>query len=350
LDAKMNPKKFLYRLGIQNRSYAEGDISSTFDNEVPPAGGDLKFDSMSPYYMNALFTSEALARETLGRNFKRLENSMRRLSNSSVFGSGPLDRVAELGGGTGVLGMWIAECGLSGDCEIYDHAANPLSIGKQWAEKLGLARVSFHQTSYAQIASALPTKNCDFVFAEHAIELTNYPNIWDESDHDIRERHAFFGRRYHELAAAISALLKPGCAALIGHGAATPWALELLCVALRSHNLVIDWSLTSNRDGLQLYVRDKGSLILNSAREEALALVCDIMAIRSLPPPEISSQQAIFADGNSCLELRFQAGDEKGEILVKQKAGLAFFIERGSGESAKLARERYQSRFSYEGQ
>jgi len=41
----MNPKKFLYRLGIQNRSYAEGDISSTFDNEVPPAGGDLKFDS-----------------------------------------------------------------------------------------------------------------------------------------------------------------------------------------------------------------------------------------------------------------------------------------------------------------
>jgi hypothetical protein len=60
----MNPKKFLYRLGIQNRSYAEGDISSTFDNEVPPAGGDLKFDSMSPYYMNALFTSEAFACET----------------------------------------------------------------------------------------------------------------------------------------------------------------------------------------------------------------------------------------------------------------------------------------------
>ncbi len=155
----------------------------------------------------------------------------------------------------------------------------------------------------------------------------------------MRECHAFFDRRYHELAAAISTLLKPGCVALIGHGIPAPWALELLCKALRSQNLVIDWSITSNRSGFQLYVGDRGTPLLNSPREEALALICDMMEVRRLPPPEISSQREIFADGNSYLELRFQVGDDQGEISVKQKAGLAFFLERGSEghEAARIA-------------
>jgi hypothetical protein len=347
----MNPRKFLYRLGIENRSHAEGHNCPALHNETLPPSEDLKFDSMAPSYMDALFKGEQLARETLGQNFKRLQNSMRRLRNAPVFGSGPLSRVAELGGGAGVLGMWIVGCGLARDCEIYDHAANPLAVGKQWAEKLGLATVSFHEISYAQIASTLQNKNCDFVFAEHAVQLNNYPNIWDESDHEIHECHAFFSRRYHELAAAISALLKPGCGAFIGYGVATPWALELLCEALRSHNLAIDWSLTTNRDGLQLYVHDKVSPILNSAREEAQALVCDMIEIRSLRPPEIPSQRAIFADGNSYLELRFHAGEVRGEILVKQKAGLVFFIEHGSEvhESAELGSARHIVRLVKQG-
>ena len=335
----MNPKKFLYRLGIKNRSHGQSEDSSALDNALPVSNGDLKFDAMSPSAIDALFTSEELARETLGGNFKRLENSMRRLSKSPVFRGGSLDQVSELGGGTGVLGMWLADCRLCRHCEIYDHAANPLSIGKEWAKKLDLSTVSFHQSSYADIASAQRARNCDFVFAEHAIELSNYPDIWDENDHDARECHAFFGRRYYELAAAVSALLKPGAVALIGHGIAAPWALELLCNALRSQDLVINWSLTNNGNGFQLYIREGGDLILNSAREEALALVCEMMDMRLLPQPEISSQEEIFGDGNLYLQLRFQAGDEKGEILVKQKAGLAFFLERGSDghESARLA-------------
>jgi hypothetical protein len=138
---------------------------------------------------------------------------------------------------------------------------------------------------------------------------------------------------------------------LIGHGLATPWALELLCQALCSHNLSIDWSLTTNRDGLQLYIQNKFNPILNSAREEALALVCDMTEIRSLPPSETASQYAIFADGDSYLELRFHVGEERGEILVKQKAGLVFSIQHGSEghESASLGSARHIVRLVKQG-
>ena len=329
----MSPKKFLNRLGIQNRAGVNhahhsdsGDCTSN------------SFDGMAPDPMNLLFKNETGAQETLGRNFKRLENSMRRLSNAPPFRNGPLGRVAELGGGAGIIGMWIASNNLCESCRIYDHALNPLKIGEKWAITLGLPNVSFQQATYDQIGHSSGTRDCDFVFAEHAIELNSYPDVWDGDDESVRQIHAFFLKRYGELASAISNLLKPGAIALIGHGIATPWALNLLCQALRAQELVINWQYTSNRDGLQIYVRQSGSPVLDSSTDEALALVCDALQERQVPVPEVSSQRSLFAAGTTYLELRFKVGEEKGEIVLKQRAGLAALFERGSSghEAAKI--------------
>jgi hypothetical protein len=147
----VSPKAFLHELGIKpNR---KGKYSARYQQiigQLPAKEANQGTDIMSVEEMNPLFIDEEIAVETLGGNFDRLANSMERLDVSPIFKKGRLERVCELGGGTGIIGMWLAKNGKCDFCEVVDHADNPLGIGRKWAERFSMQRrVSFKHESYA---------------------------------------------------------------------------------------------------------------------------------------------------------------------------------------------------------
>src|SRR5436190_1582550 len=122
----MGPKPFLHRLGIRR-------VENGPKVECPKAPLEGDVDVMAIELMDALFASEATALITIGSNFDRLANSMDRLAKSPAFAKGKLGRVAEVGGGTGLLGLWLTNNQLCESCEVFDRAKNPLALGAKWA-------------------------------------------------------------------------------------------------------------------------------------------------------------------------------------------------------------------------
>lgn len=278
--------------------------------------------------MDLLFADEQMAIETLGSNFDRLANSMERIANTPALKnqSQPV-RAVELGGGTGVITMYLLACGRCVFCEVIDRAAQPLAIGKRWAANLGLANISFRQASYADLqASGSP--DFDFAFAEHALDL----DLDSENRLNPLElpKTPVLPAAYSQLVEAMHRVLKPNGSGLIGSGTATPSALAALCAALRTNKLAIDWRLTSNRDGLQLYVRPNALIVIDSSEDEALAIVADVAEHRKVPPPEGRSLQKIFRTGTKYLEVRSECKDVKFICSIFQVAGLACLFQWNS--------------------
>jgi hypothetical protein len=286
-------------------------------------------DIMSAAQINPLFIDEELAIETLGSNFDRLANSMERVESSPVFKKRKVERVCDLGGGTGIIGMWLTKSGKCGFCDIVDHAESPLAIGKIWAERCSLQGIAFTHTSYAALAASAP-HDFDFVFVERGIDLGYVPKNSELADASSDESQGLFVTRYRELAGALSSLLRANGVALIGGGLPTPDSLSLLCTALREHGMIIDWKLTSNEDGLLLYVRPQGHVILDSPDDEALAILADTVPPRKVAPAEARSLETIFRQGKTYAEVCSEGEGVKYQCTLVQCAGLACVFQRSS--------------------
>jgi hypothetical protein len=288
------------------------------DGNVPDS------DIMNAALMDSSFADEEIARELLNDNFDRLANSMDRISKSRIFSKGKLQRIGELGGGTGIIGMWLTINNLCEQCEIFDHAQNPLSIGSKWATNLSLKNVAFHHISYAELA-VNGSQNCEFAFAEHGVDLGYIPKHLDWSQNSPAENDFQIFRRYKELAGALKKILLPTGIGLIGGGVPSPASLSLLCTALREQQLFIDWELSSNVSGFLLYVRPQGQIIINSPEDEALAILADAVPSRKIHPAEARSLEIMFRQGTKFAEIYSEADVQPLKFHVS-----AFFTNCGN--------------------
>jgi len=278
--------------------------------------------------MDLLFADEQMAMETLGSNFDRLANSIDRIANSTAFNHQAQQvRAVELGGGPGLISMYLLACRRYAFCEVIDRALQPLEIGKKWAAELGLANISFRQASYADL-HASGTSDFDFAFAEHALDL----GLDSENGLNPLElpRSPVVPAMYLQLVGAMHQILKPNGCGLIGAGTATPSALVALCAALRANQLAIDWRLTLNRDGLQLYVRPNGPILFDSTEDEGLAILADALSEHKMPPAEGRSLQRIFSSGTKYFEITSENEDTRFTCAIFQAAGLAYLFQWNS--------------------
>jgi hypothetical protein len=328
----VSPKAFLHELGIKpiRRGHFSAHSQKILDSAYPLQNAcDYDAGSMSVEAMNALFTDERIAAETLGSNFDRLANSMERVSKSVVFAKGKLHRVCDLGGGSGIVGMWLAKRQLCDHCEVFDHADKPLAIGRAWAARLGLKNVEFRHINYTEVAK-IGSSDFDFVFGEHALELAHMPRDFGVADEPGSESTEAPLGRYVEFAKAIRVLLRPGGVGLIGGGAPTPTSVASLCRALREQQLTIDWRLSSNTDGFLLYVRPDGQIVLASTNDEALAILADSVPPRKVPLPEARSLEVIFGVGTRLVDIRSEDEGVRYRCWIGQRAGLACVFQRSS--------------------
>ena len=165
----------LHRLGIKPSRKAQHSERSQEGPGEARAGADV----MAVEVIDPLFVDEKTATQTLSSNFDRLANSMDRIAKGPVFAKGKLNHVGELGGGCGILGMWLVTNRLCDVCEIIDHAKNPLAIGEKWATSLSLDGLKFCHKTYADLTGGASLQVLTFVFAEHAVSLSYLPEYSD---------------------------------------------------------------------------------------------------------------------------------------------------------------------------
>ncbi len=321
---------FLHELGIKpNRKGKSFRQSQYTTGPLPSSEASQPPDMMSAEQINPLFIDEQLAIETLGSNFDRLANSMERVGLSPVFKKGKVERVCDLGGGTGIVGMWLTKNSKCDLCDVVDHAEKPLAVGRIWAESCGFQRITFTNTSYAALTVS-GRHDFDFVFAEHGVDLGYIPEDSDQAGRPNGESEIQFVNRYRELVGAFSSLLRGNGVGLIGGGSCTHDSLLLLCAALRERGMIIDWKLSSNEDGLQLYVRPQGQIVLDSPDDEALAILSDAVPPKKVPPAEACSLEKIFRQGKTFAEVCSVEDGVKYRCTLVQCAGLACVFQRSS--------------------
>jgi hypothetical protein len=115
-------------------------------------------------------------------------------------------------------------------------------------------------------------------------------------------------------------------------------SLSLLCAALRERHLAIDWKMSSNDHGLQLYIRPGGVAVINSPEDEALAILSEVVPTRDVSAHESRSLEKIFREGTKYFEVYSEANHIIYRCSIFQLAGLACLFRKNSAgdEGAKL--------------
>jgi hypothetical protein len=318
----MSPKPLLHRLGIRPNRKASA-IGHTENSPV---------DVMAAEVIDALFKDEATALRTLGSNFDRLANSMERIARAEVFRDKRPSRVADLGGGPGIISLWLLSNGLCESCAVYDHAKSPLNLGEKWATSLGITGVTFHHQTFADLGRE-PQQSFDFVFAERALSFDYMPLKVSTRSDSMNPKDCPFLPAYLELARAIKNLLKPECLGFIGSGNVFPVCAAALCAALREENLSINWQLSSNRDGFQLFVNPERTMLLESFEEDALAILSDVKERSEFSKRDVLSLEKIFQNGRKYIDICSEDRETEFRCTVYQLAGLAGLFQSSSNGS-----------------
>jgi hypothetical protein len=347
------PADLLRYLGLEEWEHREEEEwTGWYDwalREMADAGYDLPAISaaaetpMDARLMDALFVTESVGIGFLNTNFNRLVRSMQNLAASPALQRGTTLNIAELGGGCGLLAMWLLLCngGEKRRCHIYDYSRNHVKIGEAWARRVGLQdRCFFHRASYAEVAGNNEDANAgkfDFVYSDRAISFDRHEGRWLGANGPAEVGsviQAQFENRYREMVGAIRQLLKPAGIALVATGPARPLALETFCTQLRESGFSIDWDLYEFNEGPNIYLRYGNRHLLPSPEDEALAIHSSKLDTRDdLDWLEAEPLRRLFSNGQPILTVRYRRIDcpeYEWEAVLLQACGLFLLVNRSS--------------------
>jgi hypothetical protein len=324
----MSPKSMLHEIGIRPNRKQRAEIEAQEGDSV---------DVMSAQVIDSLFTDEQTALTILGSNLDRVASSIEKISNCKIFKKGKIERVAELGGGAGLICTWLSLNGCAKACDVYDHADNPLKWGQKWANDLKAVDVTFQKNSYAEL-STTDVGKYDFVFAEFAVSFDHKVANDTKLDDFLNPEKCPLLEKYRELAGAIKSLTAADGEALVGGGFISPPSAVALCHALRESGLVIDWLQSSYRNGFQLFIKPKGIHLLEAAEDDALALMSDVVEVREFAFQDVLSLEKSFRGNKVYVDVKSENDNHQYRCTVVQAAGLAGLFMLGSNgtRSAKF--------------
>lgn len=243
-DPRPAPAEFLRRLGIRRRSPAEV-FTATFWQEVRRAGGDpddvARYGGYSPQAGGVYFITERIAKRSLSTEYDFLLRTLgylRRLGDRIP----PPRRAADVGGGTGVVSMYLAAS--HPDCEVtvYDHSSTPTALGRRWAKAQALRRVRFEEETYGRLADKKGPGDNDLVLFLRGMDM-RLPSP-DTGATSLAVPDCPAQRPSSEVQTPVTAvanLLAPTGVGVIGC-AWSGWGLVTLFEAVQLAGLGVDWS------------------------------------------------------------------------------------------------------------
>ena len=238
---------FFEKLGLRRRS-RKSDFTSRFYDEVKQAGGDPDLleedgDGFGANAQNIFFITEEIAKKTLSTDYDRI---LKHICDFHEF-SGipvPLERVADMGGGTGIQAMWLAKEYPNAKVTVYDHGEKQLHLGAKWAAENNIRNIDYVHLSYAQISTNIKSHDCDLVFLIHGLNFSI--DISEESNTFLYRKAESIIPNEDIVSAArgMANLLKP-CGVGIFSNNWREYGLIHLFAALRQVGLGVDWQLTT---------------------------------------------------------------------------------------------------------
>ena len=150
---RLTPVRFLRRLGI--RHMLSERAAEAYHRNACLAGGDpfaiMKYGAFSPQADDYRYITEDTGKRYLSGEYGRLLGLLRSFDRLEGYPSRP-QRVADLGGGTGVVALYLAARHPAARVVVYDHSPRPLSLGRKWAREQRLGNVAYVKANYPQLA------------------------------------------------------------------------------------------------------------------------------------------------------------------------------------------------------
>src|SRR5262249_13628015 len=170
------------------------------------------------------FVTEDIGKRFLSRDYRRLLGLLQSFDRIEGYPAGPR-RVADLGGGTGVVGLYLAARRPASQVVVYDHSPRQLHLGRQWAQEQHLGHVGDVPAGYQQLAGEPEGGDNDLVVFFFGLN----PNASGPGPNE--DEQAAMG--------ALARLLSPGGVGVISV-ALTPERAGYLFEALRRAGLGVD--------------------------------------------------------------------------------------------------------------
>lgn len=254
-DTTINIAGFLSSLGI---SYIENVNDESYWQkcwqDIRNAGGDPEKtlaggEPMSRAVVNMYFMTPEIACKFLAADAPRL---LQVLESTEYLDFVPdsATRIAEVGGGPGIVSLWLAQKHPEIQFVVYDYAENPLKIGKKWAIKLGIKNISFERKSFKRLSTEKIDDKFDLVMGLSILDL-KIQQFEDKPHLSIIENAEYGENKNIELlndfAEASSNLLKKNGLSYFSQGYFNDLGLFNLFNSLRENTLGIDWEMSRAR-------------------------------------------------------------------------------------------------------
>lgn len=254
-DTTINIAEFLSSLGI---SYIENINEESYWQkcwqDIRDAGGDPEKtlstgDPMSRAVVNMYFMTPEIACKFLAAETSRLLQVIESVEYLN-FMPPSATQVAEIGGGPGIVSLWLAKKYPDIQFKVFDYAENPLKIGKKWASKLGIRNISFERKSFKKLAAEKITDKYDLVMGLSVLDLKikqseNKPHLSIIENADYGENQNI--ELLNEFTKASANLLKKNGISYFSQGYFNDIGLYNLFNSLRENKLGIDWEMTCAR-------------------------------------------------------------------------------------------------------
>lgn len=198
---------------------------------------------------NMYFMTSEIACHFLAADLPRLRRVLENLESLCIIPPSAT-HVAEIGGGPGIVSLWLAREYPGVEFVVFDYAENPLKVGRHWARQLGVTNVTYREKSYRQLAEEKPGQTFDLVLGLGALDLNlkplEGPPGLSLAEHAIPAKDAKVVT-LHEFSRACSRLLKPGGFLYFTQGSFNDLGLLCLFDAFRANNLGVNWEHTHAR-------------------------------------------------------------------------------------------------------
>jgi len=325
---------FLNRFGVEKTERNDQGLPVWIENRIKEAGYDLEEDDEDDSHMpvrstDMMFCDEEVARYILSGDFNRILGALSRLKKATPSHA---TRIAELGGGVGLLSFWLAKSMPNCQFTVVDKSANSLAMGEKWAKKAHLTNVSFLQASYEDIgANEWNANKFDFVFAEAAIGISlrfSRPTLEFPISTEMLETHSGdAGSSAMPLLRAAEAILSPDGTLFVSAYGLSMEAMYSFFKTTRLGRLRVDWKKSSSRGNVRLFLSPRAPEIFADAEAEAFAICTSTFKTKFLSAYEADAVKAFFDGGRQILHCTYSTEEGEGMLTIKEGNGLAYLFQ-----------------------
>lgn len=205
------------------------------------------FHPMSPEVAELYFIDEETGIKFLSADIERFRMLLTTIESQSAFSSMP-EKVVEIGGGPGIVSLWLACKFRNSRFLVYDVSEKALDLGQKLAAKLEIDNIEYRKASYLDLSKMKNPEKGGLILGLSALFLILTPN--QDSGHFTAETDPFsFESPARDMASdfvkACSNLLDENGLIYFSQGAFNDLGLLTLFTLFRKNRLGMDWQKSS---------------------------------------------------------------------------------------------------------